>query len=332
MEKSNPKATVLKVFFFTLMAAVPLARTAAAQRLERRADAMGATFTIVLYGTDHASMNEAIDAAFEEAHRLDALLSNYRPETEWSRINRDAASRPLTVSPELFRLLSECIEYSRASEGTFDVTVGPLMRAWGFWGGGRHIPSPDQIHDALELVGYRHVELDTTNRTVRFDRPGVEIDPGGVGKGYAVDRMVGVLRSRSIRNALVAASGSSIFGLGNPPEEPRGWPISLADPWDHRKDATQVFLKDLSLSTSGSYEKSFRAGGHRYSHIVDPRRGVPAESAVQVTVISPRAIDSEVWAKPYFIQGSAWTAAHKPKSWRVLYCENAPGSPCSWIN
>jgi FAD:protein FMN transferase len=315
-----------------LFAAVLLVQTTAAQRLERTTDAMGATFTIVLYGTDQASLNEAIDAAFEEAHRLDALLSNYRPETEWSRINRDAASRSLTVSPELFRLLSECIEYGRASEGTFDVTVGPLMRAWGFWGGGRHVPSPDQIHDALELVGYRHVELDTINQTVRFDRPGVEIDPGGVGKGYAVDRMVGILRSKGIRNALVAASGSSIFGLGNPPEELRGWPISLADPWDHRKDATQVFLKDMSLSTSGSYEKSFRAGGHRYSHIMDPRRGVPAESAVQVAVISPRAIDSEVWAKPYFIQGSAWTAAHKPKSWRVLYCENAAGNSCSWIN
>jgi len=92
-----------------------------------------------------------------------------------------------------------------------------------------------------------------------------------------------------------------------------------------------VFLKDLSLSTSGSYEKSFRAGGRRYSHIMDPRRGVPAESAVQVTVIAPRAIDSEVWAKPYFIRGCAWTAAHKPKSWRVLYCENTPGAACSWV-
>jgi thiamine biosynthesis lipoprotein len=180
-------------------------------------------------------------------------------------------------------------------------------------------------------VGYRHVQLNARKRTVRFDRAGVEIDPGGVGKGYAVDRMVEVLRAGGIRNALVAASGSSIFGLGNPPEEPRGWPISIADSRDHRKNAAQVFLKNLSLSTSGSYEKSFRAGGHRYSHIMDPRRGVPAESAVQVTVLAPRAIDSEVWAKPYFIQGSAWTAAHKPKSWRVLFCEDTPGAPCAWV-
>jgi thiamine biosynthesis lipoprotein len=92
-----------------------------------------------------------------------------------------------------------------------------------------------------------------------------------------------------------------------------------------------VFLKDLSLSTSGSYEKSFRVGGHRYSHIMDPRHGAPAEGAVQVTVITPRAVDSEVWAKPYFIQGSTWTAAHKPKSWRVLHCENIPATACSWV-
>jgi len=317
--------------FLALLAAVLLLRSAGAQPLERSTEAMGATFSVVLYGSDQASMNQAIDAAFEEAHRLDELLSNYRPESEWSRINRDAFVRPVAVSPELFRLLSDCLEYSRASEGSFDLTVGPLMRAWGFFGGDRRVPSSEQIHDALERVGYRHIQLNAQNRTVRFDRPGIEIDPGGIGKGYAVDRMAEILRERGFRNALVAASGSSIFGLGTPPEEPRGWPVSIADPRDHQKNVAEVFLKDQSLSTSGTYEKSFRSGGHRYSHIMDPRTGVPAETSVQVTVITPRTIDSEVWAKPYFIQGRAWTAQHKPGSWRVLYCENAPGASCSWV-
>lgn len=317
--------------FLALFAPLLLVHSAGAQRLEKSTDAMGATFSVVLYGSDQELMNRAIDAAFEEVHRLDELLSNYKPASEWSRINRDAALGPVVVSSESFQLLSDCIEYSRASEGTFDVTVGPLMRAWGFFGGDRKVPSSDQIREALEIVGSHHIQLNAQKWTVHFDHPGVEIDPGGVGKGYAVDRMVEILRSRGFRNALVAASGSSIFGLGNPPEEPRGWPISIADPWDHRKNAAQVFLKDMSLSTSGSYEKSFRVAGHRYSHIMDPRRGVPAESAVQVTVVAPRAIDSEVWAKPYFIQGSAWTAAHKPKSWRVLYCEHTPGAACSWV-
>ena len=314
-----------------LLAALLLVTPAGAQRVERNTDAMGATFSVILYGSDQALMNQAIDATFDEAHRLDALLSNYKPASEWSRVNREAAARPVPVSPELFQLLSDCLAYSSASEGTFDLTVGPLMRAWGFFGGTRHVPSPDQIRDALELVGYQHVQLDARNQTVRFDRTGVEIDPGGVGKGYAVDRMVEILRAHGFRNALVAASGSSIFGLGNPPDESRGWPINIADPWDYRKNAAQVFLKDTSLSTSGSYEKSFRAAGHRYSHIMDPRSGAAAEAAVQVTVLAPRAVDSEVWAKPYFIQGSAWTEAHKPKSWRVLYCENTPGAACFWV-
>jgi thiamine biosynthesis lipoprotein len=292
---------------------------------------MGTTFSVVLYGSDPASMSQAIDAAFAEAHRLDALLSNYKPESEWSRINREASVHEVAISPELFRLLSDSLEYSRASEGSFDITVGPLMRAWGFFGGEHRVPDPAEIRKTLEIVGYRHLQLNQAKGTVRFDRAGVEIDPGGVGKGYAVDRMVEILRRRGFRDALVAASGSSIFGLGNPPGEPRGWAVSIADPWDHRKNAAQVFLRDLSLSTSGSYEKSFRVAGHRYSHIMDPRRGVPAEGAVQVTVIAPRAIDSEVWAKPYFIQGRAWAAAHKPNSWRVLYCEDAPGSACSWL-
>ena len=317
--------------FLALCCALLLVQAAGAQRLQKSTDAMGATFSVVLYGSDQESVNQAIDAAFEEAHRLDELLSNYKPASEWSRINRDAAVSPVVVSSESFQLLSDCIEYSRASEGTFDVTVAPLMRAWGFFGGDRKVPSSDQIRAGREMVGSHHIQLNAQQWTVHFDHPGVEIDPGGVGKGYAVDRMVEILRSRGFRNALVAASGSSIFGLGNPPAEPRGWPISIADPWDHRKNVAQVFLKDMSLSTSGSYEKSFRVAGHRYSHIMDPRRGVPAESAVQVTVVAPRAIDSEVWAKPYFIQGSAWTAAHKPKSWRVLYCENTPGAACSWV-
>jgi thiamine biosynthesis lipoprotein len=320
--------------FLALFAAVVLAWPAGPlqlEKLERSTDAMGTTFFIALHGSDQESMSRAADAAFEEVHRLDALLSNYQPTSEWSRINGEASAHPVEVSPELFRLLSDCIEYSRASDGAFDITVGPLMRAWGFSGGGHRVPSPGEIGQVLELVGYRHVHLDTRKRTVRFDHPGVEIDPGGVGKGYAVDRMVEVLSARGIRSALVAASGSSIFGLGNPPEEFQGWAINIADPWDHRKNAAQVFLKNMSLSTSGAYEKSFRVGEHRYSHIMDPRRGVPAEGAVQVTVLAPRTVDSEVWAKPFFIEGIVWTAAHKPKSWRVLYCKNTPGAACSWV-
>ena len=162
-----------------LFAALLLASSAGAQRLERNTDAMGATFSVVLDGFDQRAMNQAIDAAFDEAHRVDDLLSNYKPESEWSRINREAAIHPIIISPELFRLLSDCLEYSRASDGSFDLTVGPLMRAWGFFGGGRHhVPPSEQLGDALQLVGYKHIQLNAHERTIQFDRLGVEIDPG----------------------------------------------------------------------------------------------------------------------------------------------------------
>jgi thiamine biosynthesis lipoprotein len=300
-------------------------------RLEKSADAMGSTYSIALYGYDRVRMEAAADAAFDEVRRLDELLSNYQPGSQWSEVNRDAATRPVQVSPELFALLSACVEYSRESEGAFDITVGPLMKVWGFYKGSGHLPHKPEIAAALARVGYRHVRLDPAARTVRFDRPGVEMDPGGVGKGYAVDRMVEILRQNGIRTALVAGSGSSIFGMGSPPDEPRGWPVKIKDPWDNRKTLAEVWLKDSSMSTSGSYEKFFRAEGKVYAHIMDPRTGYPAQGSVSVSVIAPRTVDSEVWAKPYFINGRQWAVKHRPKDFRVFFCEDRMEKPCAWL-
>jgi FAD:protein FMN transferase len=300
-------------------------------RLEKTADAMGSTYTIELYGYDRLKMEAAADAAFDEVRRLDEMLSNYRPDSQWSEVNRHAAERPVTVSPELFRLLSACLEYGRKSEGAFDITVGPLMKVWGFYKGTGHLPHRPEVLAALSRVGYRHVILDPAARTVRFDRGGVEIDPGGIGKGYAVDRMVDVLRQNGVAVALVAGSASSIYGMGAPPAEPRGWRVDIRDPWDTRKTAAEVFLKDASMSTSGSYEKFFRAEGKTYAHIMDPRTGYPAQGSVSVSVIAPRTLDSEAWTKPYFVNGRQWSARHKPKEFRVFFCEDRTDHPCAWL-
>jgi len=257
-------------------------------RLEMSADAMGSTYSIALYGSDRVKMEAAIDAAFDEVRRLDELLSNYLPGSQWSEVNRNAAMKPVKVSPELFQILSECVEYSRESEGAFDITVGPLMKVWGFYKGTGHLPHKPEIVAALAKVGYRHIVLDKAAQTVRFDRPGVELDPGGIGKGYAVDRMAEVLRKNGVRTALIAGSGSSIYGMGAPPDEPKGWPVKIKDPWDNRRTREEVWLKDMSMSTSGSYEKFFRAEGKIYAHIMDPRTGYPAQGSVSVSVIAPR--------------------------------------------
>jgi FAD:protein FMN transferase len=300
-------------------------------RLEKSADAMGSTYSIAVYGSDRVRMEAAVDAAFDEVHRLDEMLSNYRPDSEWSDVNRHAAEQPMKISGELFQLLSDCMEYSRQSEGAFDISVGPLMKVWGFYKGSGHLPHRPEVQAVLTKVGYRHIHLDPAAKTVWFDRPGVELDPGGIGKGYAVDRMVEILRQRGAEIALVAGSGSSIYGMGAPPAEPQGWRVEIRDPYDPNKRAVEVFLKDASMSTSGSYEKFFRAEGHTYAHIMDPRTGYPAQGSVSVSVIAPRTIDSEAWAKPYFVNGRQWAVKHKPKEFRVYFCEDRTDQPCAWL-
>jgi thiamine biosynthesis lipoprotein len=298
---------------------------------ERTEEAMGTTFGVTLFGADRSRLEAAAADAFAELHRLDAMLSNYRPDSEWSRVNREAGSRPSLVSAELLELLSTCLEYSRQSEGAFDITVGPLMKIWKFYRSEGQLPRRADVAAALHSVGYQHVRLDRATQTVRFALPGVELDPGGVGKGYAVDRMVAVLRRHGVERALVSASGSSVYGLGAPPHEPRGWRMALRHPRDPGWTAGVVFLQDESLATSGDYAKFFWANGRRYSHLMDPRTGYPAQGTAAVTVIGPLAVESEAWTKPFIIRGRSWTAAHKPARFRVFFCEDSPSTPCAWI-
>jgi thiamine biosynthesis lipoprotein len=323
---------------FLLQAATALRAAADMLRLETSADAMGSAYSLVLYGEDRNRMEAASGDAFDEVRRLDRLLSNYQPDSEWSRVNREAASHPVAVSRELFDLLAACVDYSRRSEGTFDITVGPLMKLWGFYRGTPHLPGQGEIAQAMRQIGYQDIVLDRGAGTVAFAKPGVNLDPGGVGKGYAVDRMVEVLKKDGIRSALVSAGGSSIYCLGAPPDEP-GWSVQIKDPGNEFLHAAEVTLKDESLSTSGSYEKFFVAEGKTWSHIMDPRTGYPARGILSVSVIAPRTLDSEVWAKPYFIQGRRWTAAHKPRDFRVFFCEDPAeknkkdkvNQSCAWL-
>jgi FAD:protein FMN transferase len=322
-----------KVFCLSILAA----RLAAAcsgpvqVRLERSTDAMGTTFTIDTYGENQGMMQAAAEQAFDEAHRLDQMLSNYIPDSELSRVNREAAGRSVPVSREFFNLLAVCIDYSRKSEGSFDITVGPLMKVWGFYKDSGRLPHRAEIRTALDRVGYQNIQLDPSNLTVRFAKRGVDLDPGGVGKGYAVDRMADILRRNQIGSALISAGGSSIYAIGVPPNDSRGWHIRVRDPRNEHKTAAEVYLSNNSLSTSGNYEKFFWAEGKLYSHIMDPRTGYPSEGMLSVSIISPRTLDSEIWAKPYYIRGRAWTEQHKPKDFRVLMCEDKPEAACAWL-
>jgi thiamine biosynthesis lipoprotein len=320
---------VLSLVCCTLALRASIRHPSPPARVEASDDAMGTTFSIVLYGADRPRLQAAADAAFQEVHRLDRLLSNYDSQSEWSAMNRDAARHPVTVSTELFDLIAACLDYSQRSDGAFDITVGPLMKVWGFYKGEGALPSATEISAARRLIGVRHVALDARARTVAFDMPGVELDPGGIGKGYAVDRMVTILKEHGAANARVSAGGSSIYGLGAPPDDPEGWPTPIRDPADPHRSVADVRLKNMSLSTSGGYEKFFRANGQVYAHIMDPRTGAPARGTAAVSVMAPRTLDSEAWTKPYFVNGRAWTMSHMAPGFRVFFCESE--QPCGWV-
>ena len=315
----------------TLLLAPTLAAANEPYRYESSVDAMGTTFTVAAYNPHKDKLQAAVEAALDEAKRLDRMLSNYRAESEWSRVNRLAAEQAVKVSPEFFQLLSSAVDYSRKSEGTFDITVGPLMRVWGFYKGSGRLPHRSEVRSILDRIGYRNIVLDATERTVRFAKPGVEMDPGGIGKGYAVDRMVEILKQEGINSALITAGGSSIFAIGTPPGEPGGWKVTIRHPKDSTKTVAEVRLKDQSMSTSGNYEKFFVVGQRMYSHIMDPRTGFPAKGMFSVSVVSPTCLDSEVWAKPFYILGRRWAADHKPKVFRVFLCEDRGEAVCAWL-
>jgi thiamine biosynthesis lipoprotein len=307
---------------------------AAAARIETTVQSMGTTFHLVVYGENDARVRTAVERASNEILRLNRLLSNYSSTSEWSRVNRLAGQQPVTVSDELFGLLSDCVEYSRLSDGAFDISVGALMKVWGFYRGSGRLPGPAEVARSLEHVGYRHIVLDSRRKSVRFAKEGLELDPGGIGKGYAVDRVATILRAGGITSALISAGGSSIFGIGHPPGEPRGWRTTIRDPKGGQVPVAEVFLNDESLSTSGTDEKFFDAGGRRYSHIMDPRTGYPAQGMLSVSVIAPRTLDSEAWTKPFFIRGRDWAAGNKPRGFQVLLCEETSidsPSACVWL-
>jgi thiamine biosynthesis lipoprotein len=264
--------------------------------------AMGCTATVRACGPDTAALPAVVGEALDEIDRVDRLMSHYRRDSPLSRLNREAANGPVAVEPELLDFLAECLRWSVESDGAFDVTVGPLMKAWGFFRDEGRVPGEIELARTLEVVGYRHVVLDHDGGTVRFDRPGVELDLGGIGKGYAVDRAVDLLRRRGIASALVNLGGSSVYGLGAPPGRD-AWEVGIQDPSDSRKITLTVTLRDRALSVSGGYERFFEKDGVTYSHIMDPRTGRPVQGVLSVAVLTDSATNGDALDDVLIVRG-----------------------------
>ncbi|HEV8347525.1 MAG TPA: FAD:protein FMN transferase [Vicinamibacterales bacterium] len=263
---------------------------------------MACVYAIEAYGADANALPRIIDEAFDEVDRIDRLMSHYKPESPLSRINREAARHPVVVDTELFDFIADAMRYNRDSAGTFDITVGPLMKAWGFFRGEGRMPVDSELAAARRHVGGGHVILNPTAHTVAFDEPGVELDLGGIAKGYAVDRAVRVLRQRQVAAALISAGGSTIYGLGAPPDHD-AWEVVLQDPIDSRKTALTVHLKDRAISVSGSSEKFFEVDGVRYSHIMDPRTGRPVQGVLSVAVLADSGTAGDALDNAFFVLG-----------------------------
>jgi thiamine biosynthesis lipoprotein len=264
--------------------------------------AMGSVFTLHIYASDKQHASSFIEQAFDEIERVEEALSNYRPSSELSRINRLAADETVTTDPEVFAFLQSALSFSERSGGAFDITVAPLMRAWGFFGGQGKYPTAQELADARAAIGWRNVVLDEKARTVRFLRHGIELDPGGIGKGYAVDRVVALLRKDGVKAALVDAGSSSIYALGAPPDKP-GWEVRVPETDVEGVRFSSVTLRDTSLSTSGSHGKFFKLNGRLYCHIMDPRTGEPVQGMLQTTVIAPSATDTDALSTAMFVLG-----------------------------
>jgi thiamine biosynthesis lipoprotein len=286
-------------YLFALALAFVAAAPARAEWVERVTDGiMGTRVTVELWADSTAHGNELVELVLTEMRRIDASMSTYKPDSEVSSVNRLAAQQAVVVSPELFALLATAVDYSRMTEGAFDITYASVGYLYDFR---RHQhPSSAQIASALPGVDYRQLQLDAKGRSVHFARNGMRIDLGGIGKGHAVDRAIALLQANGVAHALVSAGGDSrIIGdrFGQP------WVIGIRHP--DRKDEViaRIPLEDAALSTSGDYERYFDEQGVRYHHIIDPKTGDSARKVRSATLIGSTATRTDGLSKTAFVLG-----------------------------
>ena len=273
-------------------------KPARAKWMSREEAIMGTAIRAELWHEDPCKGEAALDAVMEEMRRIDRAMSPFKPESELSRLNREAAKAPVPVSREMFELVARSVEFSKLSEGAFDITFASVGYMFDYRNGTK--PTAEKIAAALPGIDYRHIRLDRSQCTIEFARSGVRIDLGGIAKGHAVDSCVALLKAHGVKQALVVAGGDSRV-LGD--RRGRPWMIGVRDP--RRKDSmvAMIPLVDAAISTSGDYERYFEADGVRYHHILDPRTGMSATGVRSVTIVGPDTTTTEGISKSVFIMG-----------------------------
>jgi thiamine biosynthesis lipoprotein len=277
-------------------------RPARLSRFEFTEPHMGTTFRVVLYAGSAADARAASARAFARIGDLDRRLTDYVPTSELSRVTREAVGHPIRISDDLLHVLAPSQELARRSDGAFDVTVGPLTRLWRRARREVEIPAENDVSAARQVIGYRLLHIDDTARTIEVDRPGMQLDAGGIAKGYAADQALAVLRRAGLGHSLVAAGGD--LAIGDPPPGQTGWTIALAGlDADHQAPSGPLIVARCGVSTSGDAEQWVELGGTRYSHILDPRTGRPLEGHTSVTVVAGDATTSDMLATAVSVLG-----------------------------
>jgi thiamine biosynthesis lipoprotein len=267
--------------------------------------AMATRFELVLYGEDERHLRAAGEEALQEIERLDGQLSFYRNDSEINYLNQRAAKGFVKVEPRLFELLKQCMFLTVLTDGAFDVTVAPLMKAWKFIQDKGGVPTKAERQRALECVGMQNVVFDEESYAIRFQRPGVEIDLGGYGKGYAVQRAMGLLREGGIKSALLHGGTSSVATLGTPPDQ-QAWRIELPPGFQEEGNPKVINLVDACLSVSALHGKFFLSEGKRFGHIINPQTGAAVTETQAAAVTGADAAVCEALSKTLLIHSVSW--------------------------
>ncbi len=255
---------------------------------------------IVLYSEDERTAKRAAQAAFGRMNDLDAVLSDYRCESELMRVCRASGGPPIRVSDDLFRILVQADEIATLSYGAFDPSVGPLVQLWREARRTGEQPSKATTAEAMRRVGWSQISLDPQHRTVQLAVPNMQLDLGGIGKGFAVDEAIAVLVEAGVRRCLVDLGGD--IATGDPPPGKSAWTVAVtSDP--RRNDLTRILLSRMGIATSADTEQFVQIGSERFSHIIDPRTGLPLTSRIAVTVIAPDAATADALASAISVLG-----------------------------
>ena len=261
--------------------------------LHARRRAMATDFEIILpFGIERGL--DAAEAGLDEIDRVEEQLTVYRDSSEVSDVNRRAADEDVVVSPELFELLTLAARITSETKSAFDITAGALVKAWGFYRRRGRVPTADERAAVLQRTGMSHIRLNPHNRSVRYLRPGVEINFGSIGKGYALDRVAGILRGRwKIGSGLLHGGHSSVYAIGDQPGGGRGWPVGLRHPWEPERRLGVLRLRNRALATSAATFLHLEHDGRKLGHVLDPRSGWPAEGISSATAVAPTAAEAE---------------------------------------